>query len=296
MKRLIYMAVLAMIAFASCEYHPYYDGQALCIYGSECGLIRTDGVHVNVPVVSREPYVLELYGGKGCNHTIVVDDSDILGYEYSSRDVQHSIADESDLIPAKITLRPKKKGDTCITIKDDDTGESIMMFIHVCDAYKAIQLFKGNSDFYHDCILAFNYGELDDVVRICRGNVYTGNIEHIVDGHYRFVDIEGYLHLELTFTAGENGRVAAEGTEVQKLYQVQFISGGAYGADLMLEYLNLSLLPTYTRKVESDVDVMPSYKMEFMFIDVTGVDLPNVDSLDGEQFFAYSAEIIPWVE
>ena len=117
MKRFIYAAIAVTIILTGCEYHPFYDGQAFGGYAPNVGLIRTDGTTINVPIVDRSPYVLEFYGGMGKNHNIIVADPDCLDYIYEKSDVKSEVGD-TDIVPASITLQPKKKADTSITIED----------------------------------------------------------------------------------------------------------------------------------------------------------------------------------
>ena len=65
MKRIIYIAILLMLTFSGCEYHPYYDGQPLRVFSSGHGLIEADGSHLYVPIAYRNPTKIEIYGGKG---------------------------------------------------------------------------------------------------------------------------------------------------------------------------------------------------------------------------------------
>ena len=132
MKRFIYAAIAVTIILTGCEYHPFYDGQAFGVYAPNVGLIRTDGTTINVPIVDRSPYVLEFYGGMGKNHNIIVADPDCLDYVYEESDVVSSVGD-TDIVPASITLHPKKKADTSITIEDIDTGESITINVSIKD-------------------------------------------------------------------------------------------------------------------------------------------------------------------
>ena len=82
MKRYILAAIAGLLIFSGCEYHPYYDGQILRVYMSQYGLIETDGTHLNIPIKSTRPYVLEIYGGKGKNHKVNVADPNLLAFTY----------------------------------------------------------------------------------------------------------------------------------------------------------------------------------------------------------------------
>ena len=77
MKRFIYSTIAAMLMLCGCEYHPYYDGQPLRIYNYEYGVIEADGVHINVPIVSRREFEISIYGGKGKNHNVAVDNHEL---------------------------------------------------------------------------------------------------------------------------------------------------------------------------------------------------------------------------
>lgn len=279
MKRLILAAMAALTILSGCEYHPFYDGQEFCIYNAECGLLKTDGRHAYVPFAYERPYVLDFYGGKGRNHTVTVSDSDILDYEYTESDVKNSIGD-SEIINASITLKPKKIGDTSITVTDDDTRESIQIFVHVCEAYKAIEVYEAGSVFEKGTVFAFRYPYEGNVLAIGRGSVYSNDVEFLAEGKFSFFEKGEHLFFEIEYPALESGK---------KTYLVFPDQGYYYGAYSVMRMLNLSDYDLPTRAVE---DVQQNYNVRFVFMEYDDVDVPVPDSLEGEHFKAYSARII----
>ena len=286
MKRLITAAFAALIILSGCEYHPYYDGQEFFVYNSEYGVLDRDGSHMYIPIADDDSFVLEFYGGKGEEHLVEIADPEILRYAYTESDVKTTVGDY-EIIPAHITLIPEKMGDTSIKVTDSDTGESVQIYIHICEAMKAIQVYKGGEVIPEETVFAFRYPAEDDVVWICHGNVERNEIEHISDGTYKFFDIEGLLYFEINFPADENGRPAAEGKMSRKLYQVQFAFGGSYDSDSMMLKLNLDTYPVHTKA---------SRHTQFMFVDVTDKDPSSMDSIDTDVFYANSARFIRIIE
>ena len=270
MRRILFAVCTALMILSGCEYHPYYDGQEFCVYNAGCGLLETDGGHAIVPTVGREPYVLEFYGGKGENHSVEIEDPEILGYSLREKDVNLPIGD-CELIPAGVTLLPKKIGDTSITVKDEDTGKSIQIYIHVREAYKAIQVCEEGKYFDKETIFAFRFPSEDNAVRICRGSVADNDVRHVAFGTYRFITSEDLLYFEISFPADEDGRPAAEGNEVRRIYQVQLEEGGSFSARVMFNSLNIN-------------DYMKDCIAVFRFVDETDV------------FYARSAQFITWNE
>lgn len=291
MKRIIYAALAAMTMLTGCEYHPYYDGQKFRVYHKDCGLLESDGAHIYVPHQLDEPYVLNLYGGWGKSHYVEIEDQECLGYSYEKGDVKKDGFDDPDMIAAGVTLIPKKIGDTVIKITEQTTGESISIFVHVCEAYKAIKVYETQNSLAAGTILAFRYGGVDDVVRLCREDIRTGATEHIVDGRYAFVDNGASVRLKMTFPADEAGQPCAGGTEISKEYDIEFRYGGVYGsANGMMQCLNLLGFPLTTK---SSYVIVPYY--DFQFVDITGGIVPDMSSPDAQVFYARSAVVIPWV-
>lgn len=287
MKRIIYAALAAMMMLSGCEYHPFYDGQKFRVSHKDYGLLESDGAHIYVPHQLDEPFVLSLYGGWGKSHHIEIEDQECLGYSYEKGDVKKSGFDGPDMIAAGVTLIPKKIGDTVIRITEETTGESISIFVHVCEAYKAIKVYETQNSLAVGTLLAFRYGGVDDVVKICREDSETGAIEHIVDGRYAFVDHGATVHLEMTFPADEAGQPCAGGAEISKEYDIEFKYGGTYGtANGMMERLNLLDFPLATKS---------SSHYNFQFVDITGGIVPDTSLPDTRIFYVRSAEIIPWI-
>ena len=279
MKRLIFAAIAALTILSGCEYHPFYDGQEFCIFNAECGLLKTDGGHAYVPVADEKPYVLDFYGGKGKSHTITVSDPDILDYAYTESDVKNSVGD-SEIITAGITLMPKKIGDTSITVTDDDTRESIQIFIHVCEAYKAIEVYEAGSAFEKGTVFAFRYPYEGNVLSIGRGRVSSNEVEFLSEGRYSFFEKGEHLFFEIEHSSLENGK---------KTYLVFPDQGYYYAAYSVMRMLNLGDCELPTRAV---TDVQQNYNVRFVFMEYDDPDVPVSDSLEGEHFKAYSARII----
>lgn len=296
MRRLIYTACAALMILGGCTgYHPYYDGQKFRIYNEECGFIRTDGQHAYVPIADEEPFILDFYGGKGKNHTITVSDPDILDYSYTESDVKNTIGNP-DIITAGITLLPKQIGDTSITITDDDTDESIQLFVHVCEVFKAIRICQGDSVFETGTVLAFSYPFEDDIVNIGTGNATEDDIEFYTTGRYRFfVDPEEErLYFEIIFPADGNGRPSVTGESSRKLYLVTNDDIPWYSYYTLMSRLRLSDYPlTYTKASGPETN---NDDILFRFIDVTDKEKPDTGEIsENESFCTYRARIIPKV-
>ena len=295
MKRFIYAAIAVTIILTGCEYHPFYDGQAFGVYAPNVGLIRTDGTTINVPIVDRSPYVLEFYGGMGKNHNIIVADPDCLDYVYEESDVVSSVGD-TDIVPASITLQPKKKADTSITIEDIDTGESITINVSIKDSYKAAEVMTGNDTFRTRTLFVFDYFGSDDIVKICRHASQLGHIEHIVDGRYEFVvepdELYGdVLYFEITYPADETGKPSAAGVETFKRYLVGYEGGGYGSADWQMELLNLIGFRMTTKMSDPSYE----YNAVLRFVDVTGMEDYVIDeNFDGDHFMLRSAQLFLW--
>ena len=305
MKNLIYAAVAALIILSGCEYHPYYDGQEFFVNDSMTNtVIDKDGEDIIISLQYDEPYVLECYGGKGKNYTITVSDPDCLGYSLSKRDVETPPFD-FNVIPTEITLLPKKLGETSITIKDDDTGESIQLNVHIHTGYHVLQLSE-TQFFFNDTVFAFIYGGEDDVLKVCQGSIYTRRIKPEVDGRYAFVDIDGMLYFEIRYPADENGRPLEGGEEAFRRYQVQLYDWwgqySVYEPSDMLSDMNLQDIRPVTRET-----AIPEIKYENLrFVDATGHDGPLSEFLEPYNpedhsytrfgyFYTQSARLIPWI-
>lgn len=284
MRKLIYAAVAALMILSGCEYHPYYDGQEFFVNDSMTNtVIDKDGEDIIISLQYDEPYILECYGGKGKNYTITISDPDCLGYSLSEGHVETPPFD-FDVIPTEITLLPTKLGDTSFTVRDDDTGESIQMNIHIRTAYHALQLSEPTF-FFNDTVFAFLYGGEDDVLKVCQGSIYTRRFKPVVDGRYAFVEIDGMLYFDIRYPADENGRPLDGGEEIFRRYLVQIYKGWdyvVYDPSEMLSDMNLQDI----RPVTKDV-ALPEIKYEnFRFVDVA-------DS--GNYFYTQSARLIPGI-
>lgn len=287
MKKLIYIALTAIVVFTACEYHPYYDGQQFRMYNYECGLIETDGCHIYVPIVDENPYVLEFYGGKGKSHTIDIYDPEYLGYSYETSSVTNKPFDGLELNPANVTLLPKKLGDTEMKVTDNDTGESFYVYVHIVKAFHVLKVRKTKNSLPEGTLLAFEYGAPDDIVKICRDN--NGGMEYMFDGRYRFINCQTTVELELEFTADELGQPSADGVKTVRRYLVEFRGGGVSGTPYsMMNFLHMKEIPLQTRAVMNEFE----YFYEFQFVDITDGKEVNDDS---SMFYAYSATLEPWL-
>lgn len=309
MKKYIYAFIAAMMMLSGCEeYHPFYDGQEFCIEDGVTGLlIEKDGEHIYMPLSydPDRPYMIECYGGKGKNYTINVSDPECLDYELEVSDVE-TPPFNWEVIPTKITLLPKKIGDVSLTVKDDDTGESYQINVHVCEAYHALELdYDNEAIFGGQVVLAFRYDVTDDVLHFCKGHAYSYDLEPFAKGKYSFVTIGGMLYFEMTYQADEDGLPAAEGTETFRRLQVQYGYGYMDDPDVLLMHMNLSGVPVATK--ETAVVQPDFYSYSFRFVDVTDMEMPLTeqvvpyiydeygDRIKCRDFFrTSSARLVPW--
>ena len=291
MKRVIYAVLAAIIILSGCEYHPLYDGQKFRVYHQDCGILEADGGHFYVPVKSDAPYALELYGGNGKKHKITVGSPEYMDYSYAKGSVKDDGFADMDINPATVTIVPKQVGMSTLTIKEEDTGESVTLTVHICEAYKAIEVSDSKNSLPDGTILAFKYGGVDDVVKICKGKLYQGPVEYVAEGKYAFVPYESTVALELTYPADEDGNPCAGGTMVKKIFKVEFYYGGGLGSpESMLIYMSLKGFPVQTKAYQ-----IPEYYFDFRYVDVTDGVYHDKDSPDAKYFNAHSAVIIPWI-
>lgn len=290
MKKIIYAALTAVIILSGCEYHPYYDGQKFRVYNVHYGFIQSDSPVMAIPVEGGNPYLLSLYGGYGKHHSVEISDPEILGYSYDKGFVKNVPFDYPDIETANVTLLPERLGQTSVRVTEEDTGETEVIDVKVCESYHALAIDSGESQFEEGSFFAFRYGGVDNVLRICKGDITTFDYKHIADGTYRFVEYNGLLSFEITYPAAESGLPDPDGDEIFKKYLVQGYSGGMYGNNsLMMEYLNLSKLSVATRASFDEMDVY--YKNSFRVVDITD----GTTSDDAGYFYMSSATIIPWV-
>lgn len=317
MKRLIYAAVVALSCLCGCEYNPYYDGQKMCItYDYFFDPIDSDGEHIYLTLENEYPPQIHIYGGKGKNHRIEVSDPSVMSYTYTESSVERAAFDYAYINEALITLIPLRKGETSMTITDEDTGESIMVHIHFCDTWNALEVKGGESVFSKGTVFAFAYGGRDDVVKICRGNVEKKDITHVADGRYRFVSINDCLCFEITYPADEDGLPSSSGEDVFRRYLVQNYGGGNWGdAVYMLRNIGLGNLRLETREIYEPI--MPDqdeYYYAFQFTDVTDLDqseivpdepgysdsdeseveVPDLPESERDEFYIAASSIIPY--
>ena len=301
MKKYIYAAIAAMMILCGCnEYHPFYDGQAFCINNAMTGIvIENDGEHLYVPLQYDEPYEIECYGGKGKNYTVTVSDPQCLEYSLEPGHVDTPLFDW-DVIPTIITLNPVKQGDISLTVKDDDTGETIQMNVHIKDACHAISLGSYPEGAFEDVdAFAFRYGGTDDVIYFCTGSPFNYDVEPYAQGRYSFVTNNGFLYLEMTYLADQQGKPAETGVETFKRYQVQKTWGTEDPATILMQ-MNLF---DFQVKAQVQPDV---YYYDFLLVDVTDMEFPLTELVESSKFedgqfirckeyyTIYSAKLIPW--
>lgn len=297
MKRYILAAIAGLLIFSGCEYHPYYDGQILRVYMSQYGLIETDGTHLNIPIKSTRPYVLEIYGGKGKSHKVNVADPNLLAFAYKEASVETFLG--GGVEPAKLTLDPQQLGDTSIEILDEDTGESISIELHIVKAYNMMEIHDTRNSLAIGTVIAFTYPESSEEIKICRKDTENGNLEYLYDAKCRFHDCDTTVMMELTYLADETEQPDIKGTEIAKKFLVQSEEGYVTGEPYYtLDMMNLRYMTILTRAVKDDYDKW-EYNYRFRFIDITDLaegEIPDGDSPDAKVFYATSAKLTPWIE
>lgn len=295
MRRLLFAAFTAMMICVGCDYHPYYDGQKFRLYQSYTGLIEQDGQHVYVPLVLDDPFIVEIYGGLGKNHSIKVGDQDVISYEYIEGYSKPGVFEDPDVEPTIIDILPKKLGETDITVTDEDTGESILVHMHVCDPYHILEAEYPRNCFADGTLFGFRYGGEDNVLMIGNGIIKSYHYEftHITEGTYEFVTYKGDLCLEITYPADEDGRPCNGGEDVFMRFRVVERWGGSLNTpESILEGLAMSDLQVRTRAKETSI-YKPFYYFEF--IDITDDEDPDLGSEDVRMFDAYTTSIHPWI-
>ena len=294
MKRYILAAIAGLLIFSGCEYHPYYDGQILRVYMSQYGLIETDGTHLNIPIKSTRPYILEIYGGKGKSHKVNVADPNLLAFAYKEASVETFLGDGVE--PAKLTLDPQQLGDTSIEILDEDTGESISIELHIVKAYNMMEIHDTRNSLAIGTVIAFTYPESSEEIKICRKDTENGNLEYLYDAKCRFHDCDTTVMMELTYLADEFEQPDIHGSEITKKFLVQSDEGYVTGEPYYtLDLMNLYYMTILTRAVKDDYDRF-EYHYRFRFIDITENENPDLLTQDSKIFYANSATLQPWIE
>ena len=294
MKRYIYAALAVLMMLSGCEYHPYYDGQLMRVYQSRYGLIEESGVHLNVPIADRHPYQLEIYGGKGRNHKVTVSDPDVLGCTYKEASVETFLG--QDIVPATLTLKPHRLGDATVEITDEDTGETILLELHVVNVFNMVEVSDSQNSLEPGIVLAFGYPSASDIIKICRRNAEDGGLEYLMDAKCRFYESETGLEMDLVYLADEEGQPDAHGSEINKRFVVEFADGYSYGGPgYLLRIMNLDYMALQIRAVKDYMEET-EYDAEFRFIDVTDDESPDPESSDTRIFYAKSAKLEPWIE
>ena len=296
MKKYIYAFLTLLLMFTGCEeYHPYYDGQLMCIYQKRYGVIEENGVHLYVPIVDRNPYDLEIYGGKGKNHKVTVSDPDVLTYTYKEADVETFLGE--DIIPATLTLEPKRLGDTSIEISDLDTGESISVELHVVKTLNMMEVYDTHNSLDIGVVLAFEYPSSSDDIKICRRDQESGDLEYILDAKCRFHDGDTTLVMALEYLADEKEQPDINGTPITKKYNVDFADGYTYGgASYILRVMNLSNITLHAGLTKAYYEEESYYDSRLRFHDITDEENPDPQSPDAKVFYMRSAQLKPWIE
>lgn len=295
MRRYTYILTALWLLLAGCEkYHPLYDGQKFRAYHDDFSLIEGEGRDIYIPLEGGPSFMLKLSGGKGDHHSIAVEDSECLEYAYYPGKVATESFYEPKLIPDQVLLSPLKLGQTKVTIRDEDTDETISMNVHVCPSYKALYIYRSQNSIEEMTILSFKYGGPDNVVRICHGTLPMLRFSHVADGTYAFVKQNGNTYLELTYPADEYGQPSDGGEEVFRRYMIHDGYGNVYHD--MMGLLNLSDLSVQTRSCSVQTKAYyPSDKYtDLMFLDVTESEEVDSESPDAQFFYCYSARVIPW--
>ena len=292
MKKAIYLVLAAMLLLCGCEYHPYYDGQKFRIFSNRYGLIETDGTHMYVPIKNRRDFTIEVYGGKGKKHNIVVDDPRYVSYTYVKASVEGGLFGDG-VQPTKVIINPLELGDTSIRISDEDTGESILVYLHVISPYNMLEVYKTDNSLDKGTILAFEFESQSDVVKICRRDEATDEIDYLYDAKFRFLDYDNTLAFELTYLADADGQPDADGVETVKLFLVQFAEGGFGYAIEMLTYMNLNYLPI-TRAYKPDIEY--EYDVHFRLTDITDAEISNQEPSEIKCFYVRSAQLNPLID
>ena len=292
MKKTIYMMLAAVLLVCGCEYHPYYDGQKFRIYNRNYGLIEEEGCHLYVPIVSTSDFEIILYGGKGKHHVITVDDPQYLSYSYKDADVETTLWGNG-IVPATITIEPKELGETSMRISDEDTEESIQVYLHVVKAYSMLQIYASENSLEPNLVLAFEYMSTGDVVKICRKDPDIGRVVFMMDAKFRMLDYQTTVVLELTYAADAEGQPAVDGVETVRLFRVQFENGQESYSSEMLRYMNLNYLPV-TRAYYEEPEY--NYYGSFKFVDITDADVSEQDPEAMKCFYCQSARLNPIAE
>lgn len=291
MKRLVYAVLAAMMILSGCEYHPYYDGQKFRLYHRSCGLVEEDGAVVNIPLVTEKPFSINLLGGLGKNHYVQIEDPEYLDYEITKGDVVNEAFDAPDFIPVGVVLKPKKLGETSVTITEADTGESITIKVKIREAYKALKIYNSDCCLEAQTILCFRCGGSDDVLKICKGNLETGEFHSVIDGTYAFVEQKGSLYFEIAFPADEYGYPDEDGTIIKKKFRISTYYNVAFeSVEDMIRYMNIQDIPVQTKSYD-----YPDLYIDFQFVDVTDKVPADGYYPNAPYFYAYTAVIIPWL-
>lgn len=288
-----------MLMVCGCQYHPFYDGQPLRLYATDHGIIdysdqslmEPENNHIYVPIVSRREFKIEIYGGKGKNHKVMVENPEYFSYTYEKAAIEGGLMGDG-VVPATITIEPHKLGDTAMTITDEDTKESITVIVHVIKTFSVIEVDETQNSLPVGTCLAFEYAIKSDVVKICRKSEQTNDLEYLYDAHFRFLQDDKVLEFELTYLADQNGAPDINGSEVIRRFLVEYEAyegfESAYGT---IHLMNLEYLPVQTRGYIDMSDY--EYRENFRFIDITDNPNPDPESPETKIFYAESASRMP---
>lgn len=287
-----------MLMACGCQYHPFYDGQPLRLYATDHGIIdysdqslmEPGNNHIYVPIVSRREFKIEIYGGKGKNHKVMVENPEYFSYTYEKAAIEGGLMGDG-VVPATITIEPHKIGDTTMTITDEDTKESITVILQVIKTFSVIEVDETQNSLPVGTCLAFEYAIKSDVVKICRRSEQTNDLEYLYDAHFRFLQDDKVLEFELTYLADQNGAPDINGSEVIRRFLVEYEAyegfESAYGT---IHLMNLEYLPVQTRGYIDMSDY--EYRENFRFIDITDNPNPDPESPETKIFYAESARRI----
>lgn len=293
MKKLIYAVFTVMMILSGCDYHPYYDGQKFRIYHEYLGLVEEDGHHVYLPIVMDEPFMLELYGGLGENHEVYVNDSEVISTEYIKGYSRPGVFNDPDIEPTKVNIIPNKLGVTDLTVKEEDTGESIQIHVHVVEAYHLMAVYDSKNSFHSETMFGFRYGGTDNVLKIGYGELYTRDITHITEGTYRFVVYGNAVCLEMTYPADEDGNPSDGGELTFRRFRIDRKWGGSFESVEDVMY-NLALSDLQVHTKAQGKDYYKPYEF-FNFIDITENEDPDRESEDFSYFSCHTTDLHHWM-
>lgn len=147
---------------------------------------------------------LTIIGGEGSNHSVIVEDENVLTASYSQKGTICEGSRPVNTFPANVFLTGKKLGRTHVYITDLDTGETVKVEVEVVDEYKALTILESEVEGIDEGMqIAFQLGESNKYQMIIQsGNNYFSYEE----GEYDFAEYHKSSvdnHLMLTMKCGE---------------------------------------------------------------------------------------------